>query len=77
MIPQKWPGKRPFDTITEALQAWQADDALLGENLFEQGIDAYKRRAPDGVDFALGRYGAFLVDQGRKDDADGVPTAQR
>jgi len=69
MIPQKWAGKRPFDTIAEALQAWQADDTLLAENLFEQGIDAYKRREPDGVDFALGRYGAFLVDQGRKDDA--------
>ena len=62
-------GKRPFDTIAEALQAWQANDAALAEKLFEQGIDAYKRREPDGVDFALGRYGAFLLDQDRKDDA--------
>ena len=61
--------KRPFDTIAEALQAWQANDAALAEKLFEQGIDAYKRREPDGVDFALGRYGAFLLDQDRTDDA--------
>jgi hypothetical protein len=62
-------GVRPFDAIAEALQAWQVDDALLAEKLFEQGIDAYKRLEPGGVDFALGRYGAFLVDQDRKDDA--------
>ena len=60
---------RPFDIIAEALQAWQADDARRAERLFEQGIDAYERREPDDVDFALGRYGAFLLDQDRKDDA--------
>lgn len=61
--------KRPFDTIAEALQAWEANDASRAEKLFQQGIDAYKRREPDGMDFALGRYGAFLLDQDRKDDA--------
>ena len=61
--------KRPFDTIAEALRAWQANEIALAEKLFRQGIDAYIRREPDGVDFALGRYGAFLLDQGRQDDA--------
>ena len=61
--------KRPFETIAEAQTAWQATDVGLAEKLFEQGVAAYKRREPDGVDFALGRYGAFLLDQDRKDEA--------
>ncbi len=61
--------KRPFDTIAEAQAAWQATDPARAEKLFEQGVDAYKRREPRAVDFALGRYGAFLLDQDRKDEA--------
>jgi tetratricopeptide (TPR) repeat protein len=61
--------KRPFDTIAEALAASQANDPTRAERLFEQGIEAYKSSEPSGVDFALGRYGAFLLDQGRKDEA--------
>jgi outer membrane protein assembly factor BamB/tetratricopeptide (TPR) repeat protein len=61
--------KRPFDTIGEAEAAWQASDPTRAEKLFEQGIDAYKRIEPSGADFALGRYGAFLLDQDRKDEA--------
>ena len=34
-----------------------------------KGSTTYKRREPDGVDFALGRYGAFLLDQDRNDEA--------
>ena len=60
---------RPYDTIGGALQAWEAGDASRAERLFQQGIDEYKRREPGGLDFALGRYGAFLLDQDRKDDA--------
>jgi outer membrane protein assembly factor BamB/Flp pilus assembly protein TadD len=61
--------KRPFDTIAEALAAWQAGDPTRAEGLFKQGVEAYKCREPSGVDFALGRYGAFLLDQDRKDEA--------
>jgi tetratricopeptide (TPR) repeat protein len=61
--------KRPFDIIAEALAAWQASHPTRVEKLFEQGVEAYKRFEPGGVDFALGRYGAFLLDQGRKDEA--------
>jgi hypothetical protein len=57
--------KRPFDTIADAQEAWQATDLARAEKLFKQGIDAYKHSEPDGVDFALGRYGAFLLDQAR------------
>ena len=61
--------KRPFDTIADAQAAWQASDPTRAEKLFEEGVGAYKRRDPSGVDFALGRYGAFLLDQDRKDEA--------
>ena len=61
--------KRPFDTIADAQEAWQATDLARAEKLFKQGIDAYKHSEPDGVDFALGRYGAFLLDQARVDEA--------
>jgi hypothetical protein len=61
--------ERPFDTLAEALAAWQANNPTRAEVLFEQGVDAYKRVEPDGVAFALGRYGAFLLDQDRKDEA--------
>lgn len=62
-------GKRPFDIVAEAQAAWQAGELARAEKLFEQGIDAYKHREPGEVDFALGRYGAFLLDQDRKDEA--------
>ena len=61
--------KRPFEIIAQAELAWQTSDSARAEKLFEQGISAYKREEPDGLDFALGRYGAFLLAQGRKDDA--------
>lgn len=61
--------KRPFDTVAEALSAWQDDDSARAERLFKQGIDEYSRREPDGIAFALGRYGAFLLDQDRKAEA--------
>ena len=61
--------KRPFDIIAEALATWQAGDPTRAEEFFRQGIDAYKRSEPGGVDFALGRYGAFLLAQNRKDEA--------
>ncbi len=61
--------KRPFDSIAQAEQAWQAGDLARAEKLFEVGIAAYEREEPDGLDFALGRCGAFLLAQGRRDEA--------
>jgi outer membrane protein assembly factor BamB len=60
---------RPFETIGEALTAWQGGDSARAEVLFRQGIDEYRHREPDGLDFALGRYGAFLLDQDRENEA--------
>ena len=59
---------RPFEMIAAAELASPQDPAKA-EALFKNGIQAYRRYEPDGVDYALGRYGAFLIDQGRSDDA--------
>lgn len=64
--------KRPYEVIAEALQTWEIGNSARADQLFSKGIAAYRRDEPDGVDFALGRYGAFLLDQGRTDDAEKV-----
>jgi hypothetical protein len=67
------PGKkRPYEAIAEAEQAWQTGDSSRADELFEKGITAYRRNEPAGLDFALGRYGAFLLDQNRPDEAERV-----
>lgn len=60
---------RPFEMIAAAEVASRQDDLVKAESLFKNGIQAYTRYEPDGVDYALGRYGAFLIEQGRSDDA--------
>lgn len=61
--------ERPFEVISAALESWKNGDMAMAEKLFEKGIGAYKRVEPDGVDYALGRYGAFLLAQRRTDEA--------
>ena len=60
---------RPFEMTAAAEVASREDDLAKAETLFKNGIEAYTRYEPDGVDYALGRYGAFLIEQGRSDDA--------
>jgi len=64
--------KRPYEVIADALQAWEDGDVARADQLFRGGIAAYQISEPDGVDFALGRYGAFLLDQNRPADAERV-----
>ena len=64
--------KRPFEVIAEAEEAWQAGESERAQKLFEEGVSAYRRSEPEVVDFALGRYGAFLLDQGRSDEAERI-----
>jgi tetratricopeptide (TPR) repeat protein len=61
--------KRPFDIIAEAGAVWQAGSVAHAEALFKQGIQAYERQEPSGINFALGRYGAFLLAQARREEA--------
>lgn len=73
----KEPGEQPyvnnqpraFDKIMEAIDAWKAKDDQRAERLFLEGINHYERTEPDGVSFALGRFGAFLKDRGRDTEA--------
>lgn len=62
----------PYEVLAEALEAWHQAQASKAEDLFRRGIDAYKRYEPEGLDFAIGRYGAFLLSQGRLTEAEGV-----
>jgi|GEM_PF-2110612 tetratricopeptide (TPR) repeat protein len=59
---------RAFATVMEAEKAAAAGDSGEAERLFREGIRLY-REAGKGVDHALGRYGAFLLKEGRLDDA--------
>ena len=59
----------PFEYVSSGLEAWEAGDQERAERLLRQGVDAYRRAEPDGVDFALGRLGAYLLDQARVDEA--------
>jgi hypothetical protein len=61
--------KRPFDTIADALQSWSTRDSVRAEELFKPGLDEYRRLESSGLDFALGWYGAFLLEQDRVGDA--------
>src|ERR1700739_3679858 len=46
--------------------------ARRADQLFKRGVAAYQSNEPDGVDFALGRYGAFLLGQRGSADAERV-----
>ena len=62
----------PFNYVARGLEAWAAGNHERAERLLRQGVHAYRSAEPDGVDFALGRLGAYLLDQGRVDEAAGV-----
>ncbi len=60
---------RPFNYVSSGLEEWSAGNYDRAERLLSQAVEAYRRNEPDGVDFALGRLGAYLVDRGRIDEA--------
>ena len=64
--------KRPFELIAQAEEAWHQSDLSRAEALFREGVSAYRRDEPDGLDFALGRFGAFLLDGDRVEEAANV-----
>lgn len=61
---------QPFEYVSEGIAAWHSGDVLKAESLLRQGLEAYRREAPREAHFALGRLGAFLVDQERFDEAE-------
>ena len=62
-------GAEPWDYMSAGLDAWSGNDFSRAEQLLRRGVDAYRRSDPAGVDFALGRLGAFLLDRDRVDEA--------
>ena len=54
----------PDDYVFAGIEAWEADDHERAERLLKQGVEAFRRREPDAMDFALGRLGAYLLAQG-------------
>ncbi len=61
--------ERPIDAVSAGLQAWEAKDFERAELLLREGVAAYRRDDPADVHFALGRLGAFLLQQERVDEA--------
>ena len=61
--------RRAFDLIAKAMQLEQAGQTAKAERAYVQGVAAYRKDEPDGLDFALGRHAAFLIAQERDDEA--------
>lgn len=61
-----------FDLVSKAEEAWEANQMPHAEALFHQAIEVHRCTKPEGVDFVLGRYGAFLLANARPDEAAAV-----
>jgi len=61
--------KRPYEYVDEAIRLADAGKIDRAEAAFKKGVEAYQRHEPEGLSFALGRLGAFYIEQGRPDDA--------
>ena len=60
---------KPFNYVSSGLKAWHAGELERAEGLLRQGVQAYRLVEPAGVDFALGRLGAYLLELERVDEA--------
>jgi tetratricopeptide (TPR) repeat protein len=47
----------------------ETDYEDAAEKLYQQDVSAYRQHNPEGLNFALGRYAAFLISQERDDEA--------
>lgn len=63
---------RPYDPVASAELSAETGNPVEAESLFERAVEAYQMIEPDGLDFALGRYGDFLQQQGRTTEAQHV-----
>ncbi len=62
-------GSRAYEVVDAGLSAWESGELVTAERLLRTGVTAYRESDPDGTDYALGRLGAFLVEQDRLDEA--------
>lgn len=58
-----------YELVDAGIVAWAEGDTTLAETQLRRGVEAYRESRTGGADYALGRLGAFLVDQNRLDEA--------
>ena len=61
--------RRAYDLVAKAMQLEQAGQKAKAEKAYVQGVTAYRKYEPEGLDFALGRHAAFLIAQERDPEA--------
>ena len=69
-VPQTDESERDF--AAEAIDAWGSGRIEIAENLFKKAIQSAIRTKSDDrfkLDYCLGRFGAFLMDQERDEEA--------
>ena len=61
--------RRSSEMVNSGLRAWEQGDLETAEQQLRAGLDAYRGVDEVSVNYALGRLGAFLVEQDRLDEA--------
>jgi endonuclease/exonuclease/phosphatase family metal-dependent hydrolase/tetratricopeptide (TPR) repeat protein len=64
--------RRAYETTTKAMELEREGQVAAAEEAYRQGVEACRKYEPDGLDFALGRFAAFLIGQSRDRDAQAV-----
>ena len=61
--------RRASEMVNSGLHAWEQGDLETAERQLRAGLDAYRVVDEFSINYALGRLGAFLVEQDRLDEA--------
>jgi len=61
--------KRAYEYVDEAIRLAEGGKLNRAEAAFKKGVEVYQRHEPEGLSFALGRLGAFCIEQGKPDEA--------
>jgi hypothetical protein len=61
--------RRAYEHVAKAMELEREGGLKKAEKLYQQGVSAYRQHDRQGLDFALGRYAAFLITQRRDDEA--------
>ena len=68
-VPDWEADRRASEMVSSGLRAWEEGDLKTAERHLRAGLAAYRDIGQGGADYALGRLGAFLVEQDRLDEA--------
>lgn len=53
--------RRAYELVAKGMQLHEAGETAKAEKAYVQGVAAYRKDDPEGLDFALGRLAAFLI----------------